>query len=160
MPSFTVLGEPRGKGRPRFTKAGIAYTDSETKAYEERVRLAYRAATRGVAPIRAGVPVKVYITAYYPIPNPKSITKREQYDIASGRTLPTKKPDCDNVLKIICDALNPVVDKRTGATVFAGAYADDAQVTDSYARKRYSDRPRVEVVIEPVETETREERYA
>jgi Holliday junction resolvase RusA-like endonuclease len=148
MLSFTVLGEPRGKGRPRFTKMGIAYTDSETRAYENLVRSAYRRAAQGAAPIRAGVPVEVHITAFFGIP--KNLTKREQYDIASGRTRPTKKPDLDNIIKIVCDALNPVKDKKTGAVIFEGAYADDAQVVKAIPEKLYSMTPRVEVTIEPI----------
>lgn len=39
---FEVPGEPRGKGRPRFTKDGHAYTDSETRAYEKKIMAYYR----------------------------------------------------------------------------------------------------------------------
>ena len=152
MISFTIPGEPRGKGRPRFTKAGIAYTDSETRAYENTVRGAYRRAAQGAAPIRAGVPVAVHITAYFGIP--RNLTRREQYDIASGRTRPTKKPDLDNIIKIVCDALNPVKDKKTGAVIFEGAYADDAQVVIAVQEKCYSDKPRVEVTIKPIIPQT------
>lgn len=37
MVDFTVPGEPRGKGRPRFSKSGHTYTDSETRAYENKI---------------------------------------------------------------------------------------------------------------------------
>ena len=49
---------------------------------------------------------------------------------------PMKKPDNDNVVKIIQDALNLV------------AYHDDVQIVDCQLRKFYSDRPRVEVTIQ------------
>lgn len=39
--SFYVHGAPKGKGRPRFTQAGIAYTPDDTRIYEERVIAAY-----------------------------------------------------------------------------------------------------------------------
>ena len=45
--SFKVLGEPVGKGRPKFARVGdgvTTYTPRETRAYEERVRTDYRAA--------------------------------------------------------------------------------------------------------------------
>ena len=32
---FTIEGEPKGKGRPRFTRGGHAYTPKETVEYEE-----------------------------------------------------------------------------------------------------------------------------
>ena len=49
---------------------------------------------------------------------------------------PKKKPDVDNVAKIILDALNKE------------AYYDDAQVVDFQLRKFYSDNPRVVVTIQ------------
>lgn len=39
--TFTVPGEPRGKGRPRFS-GGRAYTDSETRAYERKIAECYQ----------------------------------------------------------------------------------------------------------------------
>ena len=39
---FTVLGEPKGKGRPRFARIGNgvrAYTPKETENYEAYVKL-------------------------------------------------------------------------------------------------------------------------
>ena len=48
---------------------------------------------------------------------------------------PTRKPDFDNIGKIICDALNGI------------AYRDDAQIVDALVRKFYSDTPRVIVEI-------------
>ena len=35
---ITVPGEPRGKGRPRFTKRGFTYTPKDTADYEQKVR--------------------------------------------------------------------------------------------------------------------------
>lgn len=52
---------------------------------------------------------------------------------------PTKKPDWDNVGKIICDSLNNI------------AYHDDNQVVDAQVRKFFSENPRVEVTIRKVE---------
>ena len=48
---------------------------------------------------------------------------------------PTRKPDFDNIGKVICDALNGI------------AYRDDAQIVDALVRKFYSDTPRVIVEI-------------
>ena len=53
---------------------------------------------------------------------------------------PTKKPDWDNVGKVICDSLNGI------------AYRDDAQVVDSMVRKFYSEDPKVVVTIEEIKT--------
>jgi Holliday junction resolvase RusA-like endonuclease len=48
---------------------------------------------------------------------------------------PTKKPDIDNVVKSIFDALNKV------------AFNDDTQIISLSVRKFYSEHPRVEVTI-------------
>ena len=52
-----------------------------------------------------------------------------------GKILPTKKPDCDNIAKIICDALNGV------------AYDDDKQIVALKVTKIYSAEPRVLVWV-------------
>ncbi|MDU7337582.1 MAG: RusA family crossover junction endodeoxyribonuclease [Clostridium sp.] len=73
------------------------------------------------------------ITAFYPIPKSKS--KRIQAEMISGVIRPTKKPDCDNVIKTICDALNEL------------AYKDDAQIVITQMSKYYGEVPRTLVKI-------------
>ena len=74
------------------------------------------------------------VRAFYGIP--KSATKKKRADIAAGLVRPTKKPDFDNVFKILCDALNGV------------AYADDAQIVQASIHKCYTPcMPHVEVSI-------------
>ena len=72
------------------------------------------------------------ITAYYKIPT--SATKAEREKMLAGQ-LPQKKPDIDNVLKIIMDGLN------------GAAYKDDKQVAAAAASKAYDDEPHVEVEV-------------
>ena len=128
---FTVPGPPQGKARPRFTK-GRTYTPKNTVIYEKLVRIRYQAAAVGIAPAEG--PVSVTILACYPIP--KSAGKAKRAAMISGALLPAKKPDLDNVAKIVCDALNGV------------AYKDAAQVVKLTVHKRYSERPEVAVEIE------------
>ena len=73
------------------------------------------------------------IKAYYSIPKSKS--KKMKALMLEGIIRPTKKPDMDNVVKIIADSLNNI------------AYRDDTQIVDCQCRKFYSDTPRVEVRI-------------
>lgn len=135
---FEVLGEPRGKARPRFTRTGHTYTPSTTVEYENAVIRAY-AERYGDRFYDKGTPLSIEVTAYYGIP--KSTSKKRRTDMLSGAVRPTKKPDCDNVLKIIADALNKV------------AYADDAQIVRTEVTKLYSDVPRVVVRIDEVQDE-------
>lgn len=131
---FTIKGEPRGKGRPRFMKTGRVYTPTETAQYESLVGLSYRNSARGY---KFTSPVRVTVKAFHKPPKGKS--KRVTEDMLNGRILPTKKPDADNVAKIILDGLNKV------------AWEDDTQVVEMMVTKRYSEEPMVAVIIEEIE---------
>ena len=134
--TFSIPGEPQGKGRPRvvrnkYTGASMSFTPDKTVAYEELVRARYAQAAHGE---RFGeVPLQIEIRAAYTIPKSKS--KRDKARMLSGELRPTKKPDCDNIVKIICDALNGI------------AYPDDKQITDASIQKVYGDVPGVVVSL-------------
>lgn len=133
-----LVGTPRGKGRPRFrsvtTRAGTtfasAYTDSETRRFEDALRYAAQESMGGRPPIDGAVAVLIH--AFIPIPASWSMKKREA--AMRGEILPTTKPDWENIAKNL-DALNQVV------------WIDDKQVVDGRVVKRYSEKPclRVEV---------------
>ena len=126
--TFEVPGEPRSKGRPRFTRDGHPYTDSETRAYEQKIVAYYRQQLQGFRWSDSAF-VSVEVTAHYPIP--KSATKAALAGMQAGRILPSRKPDIDNVLKVVLDALNGV------------AYKDDSRVVAVSARKVYSMTPKL-----------------
>ena len=131
--NFTVYGEPKGKGRPRFnTKTGHAMTPKDTVNYETLVHMEYMSQCGNVK-FPDGAMLDMRIKAYYSIPKSKS--KKMKVLMLDGTIRPTKKPDMDNVVKIIADSLNQV------------AYRDDTQIVDCQCRKFYSDSPRVEVRI-------------
>ena len=134
---FTILGEPQGKGRPRFCRnTGHAITPKDTVNYETLVHMEYVAQCEEFRfPDDAMLDMR--IRAYYSIP--KSASKKKRAAMIIGEIRPTKKPDMDNVVKIIADSLNQV------------AYRDDTQIVDCQCRKFYSDNPRVEVMIKTVE---------
>ena len=130
---FEIPGEPRGKGRPRFNcRTGRAYTDDKTTAYEDLVIIQYLKAAKDFSfPENTGL--SVHITAYFAIPESASIKKQNK--MLFGAIQPCKRPDVDNIAKIICDALNGL------------AYKDDAQITYLSVLKSYSLEPRVEVFL-------------
>lgn len=130
--SFTVEGQPRGKGRPRFSRTGHAYTDQATKAYEHKVLQAWQEQS-GV--MMADVPLAVLITAFFK--PPESTPKKRMAEVLASPH--TKKPDADNVVKAILDGIN------------GHAFKDDNQISSLVVTKCYSQRPRVEVVIWPDE---------
>jgi Holliday junction resolvase RusA-like endonuclease len=132
---FVIPGKPFGKQRPRMTKAGMAYTPKETTSYENLIKRACQDSKGGLY-FDAEQPVGLGIKAYYPIP--ASTSKRARNDMLEGRLMPTKKPDCDNIAKIVADALNGI------------AYYDDKQIVVNIVEKCYSEEPRVEVTIWPI----------
>lgn len=98
---FTIPGEPCGKARPRVVHNGNfsrAYTPEKTVNYETLVKLEYQRQC-GDAYISAGG-IHMSIIARCAIPN--SASKRKAQAMLDGTIRPTKKPDCDNIIKIIC----------------------------------------------------------
>lgn len=135
---FTIYGEPVGKGRPRFSRAGKGvrtYTPEKTAEYELAVSRAFRRAVH-TGSFEKGTPIDMEITAYFAVP--KSVSKKKRAEMLTGQLRPTKKPDADNIAKIICDALNGV------------AYADDAQVVSVSIEKKWATEPCVIVKIKEV----------
>ena len=139
---FSILGPPKGKGRPRVTKSGMAYTPKDTVQYENLVRMEYRRQCNDYR-FPDDTPLDVRIMVYYPIV--KSASKKNKRFMVRGRLRPTKKPDFDNIGKIICDSLNGI------------AYHDDAQIVDAMVRKFYSENPRTEVIIKEAAITAEEE---
>ena len=132
---FSVPGQPFGKQRPKFSRTGVyvkTYTPDKTVSYENLVKLMYQQAAKGRM-FSEGAALDVRIIAYFEIP--KSISKKKRKDMLEHRIRPTKKPDWDNIGKIVCDSLNKV------------AYRDDSAVVDAQVRKFYSENPRVDVMI-------------
>lgn len=130
MIEFTIPGDPRGKGRPRVVRlkngASMGYTPDKTVAYEELARQRFRQQWPSAElPFPAHTPVCVMITACFGIP--KSASKKARTAMLSGQTYPTKKPDVDNVVKIVLDALNGF------------AWHDDAQVVLLQVAKEYTE---------------------
>lgn len=136
--TFTVPGEPKGKGRPIFSKRGkyvTARTPDDTVLYENLVRTEYERQC-GLQKFDAGAMLNLCILAYYVIP--ESASRKKKNAMEAGEIRPTKKPDADNVLKVVADSLNHI------------AYHDDAQIVDTQVRKFYSYNPRLEVSIQKI----------
>lgn len=53
--TVTIPGEPVGKGRPKFTKAGTAYTPPKTRAYENKVAFLYKLAAKETREVVSGM---------------------------------------------------------------------------------------------------------
>lgn len=136
MIEFKVLGEPVGKGRPKFSTVNgyaAAYTPHKTAAYENLVRLSFRQQCGSVKPYDKSFSLSAHIVAFFPIP--KNTSKKRTQSMLEGLERPTKKPDNDNIAKAVLDALNGI------------AYHDDAQIVSLSVDKFYSDEPKTVVRI-------------
>lgn len=136
---FSIPGQPMGKQRPRVVHNGSfsrAFTPKETVSYENLVRVMYRDAAKGKKFADEDM-LDVRVVAYYSIP--KSTSKKKRKLMLEHRIRPGKKPDWDNIGKIICDSLNTV------------AYHDDSRIVDAQVRKFYSENPRVDVTIRRID---------
>ncbi|MDE6671498.1 MAG: RusA family crossover junction endodeoxyribonuclease [Ruminococcus sp.] len=132
--------EPVGKGRPKFARQGNyvkTYTPEKTAEYENLIQTVYRLTAKNeqykTVYFPADTPVSVHIRTFYGIP--KHTGKAKAEEMLSGKIVPLKKPDLDNICKIVYDALNGI------------AYADDKQIAELSCRKFYSRNPRIEITI-------------
>ena len=125
------------QARPRLTTIGghaRAYDPPKSKAYKELVR---ECAVWQCRPDLNNLyldAVKIKVTEYRAIPASWSKVRRAK--ALDGVIKPVTKPDTDNILKIIKDALNGVF------------WKDDAQVVHDEIIKVYSAEPHVSVEVE------------
>lgn len=136
--TIVLDGIPRGKERPRFRQGQRRpFTPKATEDYETSLGWAARRAMMSRAPFSG--PVEIELTILLPIPSSWSAARRKA--ALSGAVPAPKKPDFDNVLKIIGDGFNNIV------------WDDDAQITDGRWRKRYALMPKVIVTVRPLQAE-------
>lgn len=132
---FTVPGKIVGKGRPRFTTQGRfvrAYTPKPTVDYENKIASCYHLKTS----YKSDKALRVKIFAYREIP--KSTTKKLKNWLLEKVFLCTVKPDIDNIIKVVLDALNDV------------AYYDDIQVCQLVIMREYAENECLKVCIEEI----------
>lgn len=131
---FFVEGKPQGKARPRFSqKTHTVYTPKNTADYEKRIRNAFRECQGEWQKLPSDCYAFVKIQAQYPIP--QSWSKRKKKEAIAGLIMPTTKPDGDNILKVVLDALNGL------------AYEDDRQVVKMGIIKVYGVNPGLMVQV-------------
>jgi Holliday junction resolvase RusA-like endonuclease len=133
--TVVIAGGPVAKARPRLTRRGIAYTPAHTRKYEAHGRLAAQQVMGDRPPLEA--PVRLELLVELPIPISWSIRRRAA--AVTGDIVPTSRPDLDNFLKAILDAINSIV------------VADDAQVVEVRATKKFGIAPKMVATIFPLD---------
>lgn len=122
---MTLLVEPIPKARARTVVRGgkvMSYTPKATADAEAQIR---QLVAQNGEFYPAGVPLSV--RTLFVITKPSSLPKR--------RTRPITRPDIDNYVKLLCDALNGYL------------FADDSQICHLEAEKVYGQPPRIEIDI-------------
>lgn len=129
MPEVHVRGHVVGKGRPRFVRNGNrvgVFTPDATVEAERAIAAAW--VGLGARPILRPNAVELQVEARLARPKMHFRTARghEQEVKPNAPARPTVKPDLDNLVKTVKDALNGV------------AWEDDAQVVYIDAHKFYA----------------------
>lgn len=115
---FRVYGTVRGQGRPRFQKFGKAYKDPKDRKWEKAIKDAY-INSNGVH--FGSKPLIIAALIHRAMPQSRPKYRESEMDVF--------KPDADNILKGIEDALNGI------------AYEDDKQIIAAFPIKM----PRVRI---------------
>lgn len=134
---FYIKTKPKGKDRPRFVRRGNfvqTYTTKATKDYEETIKKAFLEQCKGQYDKEYIGPIKVEIWAFFE--PPKSYSNKKRIELIDTPHL--KRPDSDNIGKIVMDSLNGV------------AWKDDSQVSDLIVHKYYDEEDMIVVEIKYV----------
>lgn len=130
---FEVPSKIIGKSRPRLNSyTGQVYTPTRTKHYECLIEQYFLLKYPKFKLLQNRL--KVTMHAYFEPPKSASKTLKEQ--MLQNVISPTKKPDIDNIVKAVLDAMNGF------------AYKDDTQITKIEVEKLYGDAEKLYIKIE------------
>lgn len=133
--SFIVLGRPQGKGRPRHGQ-GRTWTPRETTLAEQGIRAGWQSA--GAVRLEGAITLHVTLA----VTRPKSHFKTDGSLSAPGARTPQpigKKPDVDNALKLVMDALN------------TRAWTDDVQIIHAQVDRVWDQREYTRIIARSVD---------
>lgn len=138
---LTILGEPMGKQRPRYSSYGgfvRTYTPQKTINYESLIAHEYNE-KYGKLMFDKDAPIKATIIAYFPLAKvdycKSGLSKSGKEKIKVGYCI--KHLDIDNIIKIVLDSLNSI------------CFYDDKQIVKVGSSKKWTtETPRVEIILE------------
>ncbi len=129
--SFTVMGRPHGKERPRFAKGHVYQPGTDKRSWRTQVALAARQAQ---VPMMEG-PVWVQVDIARKLPDATLRSKRKIEELTGTWAIAT--PDTVNVLAEVMDALQGIAYKNDSAVVHCECYrnwADEDETTIQVGR--------------------------
>lgn len=127
--------EPTPQLRPRATSRGgfvHVYDPPKLKAYKLEIKRLAELTKAGQQDPLTG-PLAVKVTFYRTVQ--RSLSKAETDRRLTNKVKPTTKPDVDNYIKSLLDALNGIL------------WKDDAQIVKLEAQKKYAEKGHIEMVI-------------
>lgn len=135
MIEIVIYGEPKSMQVNKMfwnknTDKPVFYSDKNTATMKAVIRLE---ASKVKPPTPIEGPIYMIINCYYSIPN-KYKTKPKML-LLNKTILPTKKPDLDNIIKLIGDSLNKII------------YQDDSQIVGIYINKYFHKCPQMVINI-------------
>jgi Holliday junction resolvase RusA-like endonuclease len=130
---FEVLGIPTAQGRPRFARMGNfvkTYDPKESRENKNNIRA--QVVTQHPLMIARDKPVLCHVQAY--LPRPKAHYGKKGLK-GSAPMMHISRPDSDNIMKAIKDALSGV------------CWQDDCQVCDERIIKLYGEVPKTIITV-------------
>ena len=128
---FSVHGDPVPWARAGGGRTKAHFTKPKIRQYKHAVGWEARMAMEDRPPF--DVAVRLYLAVYVRIP--KSFSKKKHAAAMANEIRPISRPDIDNYLKGVMDAMNGV------------AYLDDALVVSVEVAKHYHDSPHIDVQV-------------
>lgn len=139
--AFSIPGKPVPSRRRTAVnwkaKKIWSRTTPETQNFHALVRGKAQDAMAGRPPF--SVPVKLQFKVYWPIPKTTSRIRTQQ--ALNGMRRPAIRPDLENFIKTLADALKGV------------CYNDDSQIVTLHAEKFYADFPKLDIEVSELPVE-------
>lgn len=120
---FTIEIKPQPKGRARISKHGGVFTPAKTRAYETALKIFLKGAMKGKRLLTGPLRLEVHFKF--------KTSKRGDY-------WHSKRPDLDNLIKALTDAMNGIV------------FKDDSEISVILSSKAYSDMDLIEAFVQEI----------
>lgn len=135
---ITVFERPYGKQRPRFNpQTKTAYTPEKTRIYERAIGDEWAWTVKEKMPEGSRLSISI-VAQFAPNKGEQADFRKKGITSFTGKPYP-KKPDADNILKLVCDGLNGI------------AYDDDRQIVEMHCTKQYGIRDCMIITVEEVD---------
>ena len=132
---FIITGTPKPQSRPKFFRNRAGYMGTYSPK-TDWFNIVYSEILKQKEEFYKGIKLKgeieIHINFFMPIPSSLSNKKKKQLEL----NYHTKKPDIDNLIKAVLDAIN-----------YTNLWEDDSHIWKIVSEKRYSACPQCVITI-------------